>query len=120
MKMISFVILTFWLVVHLAAGCTKQEIPDRQVLLDNNFDAGEISDLPLENINLPDGFSISVFASVHNARSLTMSPSGVIYVGNRSGNKVYALMDEDGDYVADKRDIIDEVLRSPNGVAFHD
>ena len=119
MKMISFAILTFWMVVHLA-GCTKLEIPDQQALRDNNFDAGDVPDLPLKNINLPDGFNISVFASVHNARSLTMSPSGVIFVGNRSGNKVYALKDVDGDHVADKKYIIDKGLRSPNGVAFHE
>ena len=76
--------------------------------------------LPLEKITLPPGFEISVFAEVDNARSLAISPSGIIYVGNRSGGKVYALQDMDGDFKADKKWVIASGLNSPNGVAFRD
>ncbi|MEM1408396.1 MAG: sorbosone dehydrogenase family protein, partial [Bacteroidota bacterium] len=78
------------------------------------------SDYPLEKLNLPPGFKISVFAEVENARSLAMSSSGVIYVGNRSADKVYALKDTNGDWIADDKYIIDEDLRMPNGVAYKD
>lgn len=71
-------------------------------------------------LNLPDGFQISVFAEVNNARSLAMSPSGTIFVGNRRGDKVYALQDEDNDFKAETIVVIDSGLSSPNGVAFRD
>ncbi|MDX1628956.1 MAG: sorbosone dehydrogenase family protein [Fulvivirga sp.] len=74
----------------------------------------------LDRIELPEGFKISVFAQVENARSLAMSPGGVIYVGNRAEDKVYALKDTDGDWKADEKYVIASGLRMPNGVAFKD
>ena len=74
----------------------------------------------LASINLPDGFHISVFAEVDNARSMTLSPSGTLYVGNRKGDKVYAVRDSDNDNIADEKFIIAEGLDMPNGVAFKD
>jgi glucose/arabinose dehydrogenase len=76
--------------------------------------------LPLDKIKLPTGFKISVYAEVDDARSLAISPSGVIYAGNRDGNKVYAVKDTDGDFVADKKWEIASGLNMPNGVAFKD
>ncbi|MEQ8425618.1 MAG: sorbosone dehydrogenase family protein, partial [Cyclobacteriaceae bacterium] len=58
--------------------------------------------LPLNTIKLPPGFKIAVYAEVDNARSMVMSPSGTLYVGNRNEDKVYAVKDTDGDFVADK------------------
>jgi len=78
------------------------------------------SDSLLRAIKLPAGFSISVFADVENARSLALSPAGIIYVGNRDEDKVYAVQDTDGDFVADKKWILDSGLNMPNGVAFKD
>jgi glucose/arabinose dehydrogenase len=72
----------------------------------------------LDKIILPPGFSISVFAEVPNARSLCRGSKGSIFVGNRSGDKVYAVVDENNDGKADKRYVIDEGLNQPNGVAF--
>ncbi len=76
--------------------------------------------LPLDKIKLPEGFSIAVYAEVDNARSMAMSPSGIIYVGNRNGDAVYAVQDTDGDNVADEKWTIATGLNMPNGVAFHD
>ena len=76
--------------------------------------------LPLEKIKMPAGFKIEVFAEVENARSMAMSPSGVLYVGNRNGDKVYAVKDTDGDFKADKKWVIASGLNMPNGVAFKD
>lgn len=101
--------ITFLLALILLAACSGNE--------KKNIPA---SSLPLHQINLPDGFKISVFAEVHNARSLAMSPSGTIFVGNRGGDKVYAVRDTDGDFVADEYYVIDSLLRMPNGVAFKD
>jgi glucose/arabinose dehydrogenase len=76
--------------------------------------------LPLDKIKLPAGFKIDVYAEVDNARSLAISPAGIVYVGNRNGDKVYAVKDVDGDFKADKKWVIASGLNMPNGVAFKD
>ncbi|MEZ4946043.1 MAG: sorbosone dehydrogenase family protein [Cyclobacteriaceae bacterium] len=76
--------------------------------------------LPLNTIKLPPGFSINVYAEVDNARSMAMSPSGILFVGNRNEDQVYAVKDTDGDFKADKRWVIASGLNMPNGVAFKD
>ncbi|MGC4022657.1 MAG: sorbosone dehydrogenase family protein [Cyclobacteriaceae bacterium] len=81
---------------------------------------GSSDSLPLNTIKLPQGFSISIFAEVDNARSMAISPSGTIFVGNRSEDKVYAVKDNDGDGKADKKWTIISGLNMPNGVAFKD
>lgn len=77
-------------------------------------------DLPLDKIKLPPGFTISVYARVDNARGMVLSKQGTLFVGNRSGDKVYAVKDTDGDLVADKTYVIDKGLKMPNGVALKD
>lgn len=75
--------------------------------------------VPLEKINLLDGFKIEIYADdVKNARSLSITPSGVLFVGTRGLGNVYAIVDSDGDFKADKQFLIDEGLNMPNGVAF--
>lgn len=76
--------------------------------------------LPLDKIKLPPGFSISVYAEVENARSMALSPSGVLYVGNNDKDKVYAVKDTNGDFKADKKWVLATGLNMPNGVAFKD
>ena len=75
----------------------------------------------LENIVLPDGFKIEIYASdVENARSMSISPSGTIFVGNRRGDNVFALRDTNGDKVVDKKYLIsDKLTNMPNGVAYY-
>ncbi len=72
----------------------------------------------LDKIQLPPGFRISVFAEVPNARSMSQSPSGIVYVGNRGEDKVYAIKDEDGDGVAEKKYVVAKDMDTPNGVAY--
>ena len=76
----------------------------------------------LEKIVLPEGFEIKIYADdVENARSMAISPSGTIFVGNRNKDNVFALKDTDGDNVIDKKYLITNKLKNmPNGVAFHD
>lgn len=76
--------------------------------------------LPLNKIKLPEGFKIEVYAEVDNARSMALSPSGILYVGNRNGDKVYAVKDTDNNFKADKKWTIASGLDMPNGVAFKD
>jgi glucose/arabinose dehydrogenase len=77
------------------------------------------SGLPLHTISLPAGFEISIWAEdVNNARSLTRGDKGTIFVSNRQGDKIYALVDLDGDHKADEKYVLAEGLFMPNGVAF--
>ena len=76
--------------------------------------------LPLDKIKLPSGFKIEVYAEVENARQMAMSPSGVLYVGNKDKDRVYAVKDTDGDFKADKKWVVASGLNEPNGVAFKD
>jgi glucose/arabinose dehydrogenase len=76
--------------------------------------------LPLHTIKLPAGFKIDVFAEVPDARSMAISPSGTIYVGNKDKSSVFALKDVNGDGKADKRWEVAKGLNMPNGVAFLD
>jgi glucose/arabinose dehydrogenase len=79
-------------------------------------------ELRLDEIELPAGFSIEVFAAdIGNARSLARSPAGTVFVGTgrRGGGVVHAVIDRDGDGVAEERHRIGADLNWPNGVAFH-
>lgn len=77
-------------------------------------------DLHLEKIKLPPGFHISIFAEdIENARSLALGAKGTVFVSTRQNDKVYALIDTDGDGKADKIYIIAKGLKTPNGAAFH-
>lgn len=75
----------------------------------------------LQQLQLPAGFSISIYAdNLPNARSLTLGDKGVIYVGTRQQGSVYAVKDADGDGYAEKSYIIAKGLSMPNGVAYKD
>jgi glucose/arabinose dehydrogenase len=75
----------------------------------------------LSTIKLPPGFAIDIYASgVENARSMTLSPQGVLFVGSRNAGNVYAIVDRDKDHRADRVYTIASGLSMPNGVAFRD
>jgi glucose/arabinose dehydrogenase len=77
--------------------------------------------LPLDKIKLPPGFEISIYASdVPNARSMALSPSGVLFVGTRGEGKVYAILDRNKDNKADEVITIGRGMNMPNGVALRD
>lgn len=81
------------------------------------FNAWAGGDL-IELIKLPAGFRLELFArDVPNARSLALGEDGTVYVGSRTAGKVYALRDEDGDGLAERRYVIAQDLTMPNGVA---
>lgn len=79
----------------------------------------EVEEPVLPDIQLPEGFSISIFAEdVPNARSMTLGDKGTVFVGSRKKDKVYALVDENNDGKSDKQYIVAEGMNSPNGVTF--
>jgi glucose/arabinose dehydrogenase len=79
----------------------------------------ETREIELETISLPEGFEISVYArDVDHARSLCLTPNGTLFVGSRNHDRVYAVLDHDGDNIADEVITIARNLNTPNGVAF--
>jgi glucose/arabinose dehydrogenase len=74
----------------------------------------------LSKIKLPEGFKISLYAIVPDARHIAVGPQGVVtFVGTRK-SKVYAVTDRDKDRVADevKPFAASLKLAIPNGVCF--
>ena len=72
-------------------------------------------------IFLPPGFSISTYAeNVPDARSMTISPGNILFVGSMEAGRVYAVIDRDKDFKADEVITIAKGLTMPNGVALHD
>ncbi len=61
----------------------------------------------------PDGYKVSHYADVANARSMALSPTGKLYVGSMDAGVVYVV--EDG-----KARKLLEDLTHPNGVAWQD
>jgi glucose/arabinose dehydrogenase len=72
----------------------------------------------LDTIKMPPGFKISLYARVPGARSMALSPGGVLFVGTRQKGSVYAVLDRDKDHTAEEVIVVAEGLHSPNGVAF--
>jgi glucose/arabinose dehydrogenase len=82
-----------------------------------SFPSGPL-DKDLERIKLPEGFRIDYYAKdVDNARSMALSESGILFVGTREEDKVYAVVDENKDGKADEVVEVASGLTSPNGVA---
>ena len=75
---------------------------------------------PLDNVTLPPGFSLSIYAkNVPGARALALGSRGPVFVGSPDGN-VYAIVDRDQDHKADRAYVLAQRLNMPNGVAFRD
>lgn len=75
-----------------------------------------------DKIKVPAGFKVQVYKdSLPNARSMAVSPSGVLFVGTRfSPGPVYAVVDTNKDGKGDEVYTIARGLNMPNGVAFRD
>ena len=74
-------------------------------------------DIDIDDIELPPGFSIEVYANVPNARSLALGEDDVVFVSNRRANSVYAVVPQ-----GDANPHVIELatgLSTPNGIAFH-
>lgn len=64
----------------------------------------------LDQLKLPPGFKISIYAKVPEARSMAQAADGRIFVGSRTGSAVYVI--ENG-----KASVFADGLDTPNGVA---
>ncbi|MDH3613826.1 MAG: PQQ-dependent sugar dehydrogenase [Gammaproteobacteria bacterium] len=70
----------------------------------------------LDDIELPPGFKIEIYANVPNARSLALADHDVVFVSNRRKSSVYAVVPagEANPQVLE----IATGLKTPNGIAF--
>jgi glucose/arabinose dehydrogenase len=82
---------------------------------------GHAAELPLGGIRLPPGFRIDLYTDkVPGARSMALSPGGILIVGTREEGKVYAVLDRGKKNRADEVVVIASGMNMPNGVAFRD
>jgi len=73
----------------------------------------------LAEIRLPPGFEIHVYAEgVNNARQLALGDHGTVFAGSRKAGLVHAVVDRDGDHVAESVYVIDKDLKLPSGTEF--
>ena len=64
-------IMLLTLLLLLPAGCSPARVQEG---------------IHLDSITMPPGFKISLYARVPGARSMTLSPGGVLFVGTRQKN----------------------------------
>ncbi|MEL6481538.1 MAG: PQQ-dependent sugar dehydrogenase [Pseudomonadota bacterium] len=89
-------------------------------VIDQGGPSAEAIKKTLERIELPDGFEISLYALVPDARHIAVGPQGIVtFVGTRK-TEVWAVTDRDKDRVADEvknfAPSIDKAI--PNAVCF--
>ena len=74
----------------------------------------------LKGIDLPDGFEISLYAMVPDARHMAVGKQGIVTIVGTRKDKVYAVTDRDKDRVADEvKDFAPSITFTiPNGVCF--
>ena len=77
------------------------------------------SDLDLDDLSLPPGFSIEIWTDqVPNARSMTLGDDGIVYVATRREGRVYAVIPSND--AAPGVVTLAEGLKMPNGIAYHE
>ena len=72
-------------------------------------------------VDVPDGFSVNVYAEGLNVpRFMEFGPDGRLYVAERSGDRIIALEDIDGDGVADEQVTVADDVPRPHSVMPHE
>jgi trehalose-phosphatase len=77
---------------------------------------GAQSAVSLDKLRLPPGFTAELFASVPGARQLALGEGGTVFVGSKSGGKVYAVA-PGVNGGATRVHVVASGLDMPNGVA---
>ncbi|MBS9463469.1 sorbosone dehydrogenase family protein [Flagellimonas sp. 389] len=109
------------LLFSLFISCNGKKEETKETVSESVEEQIDSTSLPIQNLNLPNGFKVSVFAEgIDGARSMAMGDEGTLFVGTRNEKTVYALQDLDGDFKAEKVMVLDSTLEVPNGVAFKD
>ncbi len=67
----------------------------------------------------PETIVANFFSDLEKPRMMALSPYGDVVISDIKTQAVYALIDADGDYRAEKRITIIDKLNNPHGLAFH-
>ncbi len=89
-------------------------------MIDQSGDRAEALSNIIPHINVPDGFEVSLYAVVPDARSMAVAPQGTVtFVGTRK-DKVWSVVDRDRNRVADEvKDFAPSITFDiPNGPCF--
>ena len=78
----------------------------------------------IDKLNLPEGFSISIYADqISSPRQIAESKSGIVFIGTKvqknDNGKIFALVDENKDGYAETKIIVADNLDYPTGVSIH-
>ncbi len=76
------------------------------------------TNLPLEKIKLPPGFSIQLWATIPDAKSLAIGKQGTVFVSSKTTGSIYAISQSDGKEKQVR--IIANGLKSPSGITYHE
>lgn len=75
----------------------------------------------LGELELPEGFEISVFAqNLGGPRMMAVGPDGTVYVTQPDSNDVVALRDDDGNGMSDESTVVASGLALVHGIAIHE
>jgi len=74
----------------------------------------------IQHIDVPDGFEVSLYAVVPDARSMSMAPQGTVLFAGTRKDKVWSIIDRDRNRVADEvKDFAPSITFDiPNGPCF--
>lgn len=88
--------------------------------IDQDGDRAEALKAIVDHINVPDGFEVSLYAVVPDARSMAMAPQGTVLFAGTRKDKMWSIVDRDRDRVADEvMDFAPSVTFDiPNGPCF--
>jgi glucose/arabinose dehydrogenase len=71
-------------------------------------------------LSVPQGFTVTRFAQVPNARAMVNGPDGSVYVSSPGRNSITRLVDANRDGVVDSQSVVLSAgLDRPHGMAFH-
>jgi glucose/arabinose dehydrogenase len=88
--------------------------------VDQGGDRAEALNAIIEHINVPDGFEVSLYAVVPDARSMAMAPQGTVLFAGTRKDKMWSIVDRDRNRVADEvKDFAPSITFDiPNGPCF--
>jgi len=76
---------------------------------------------PLKDLVIAPGYNIEIFArELDSPRQLAESPAGRIFVGSRTGGRIFAIRDTDNNGVSDERVLVADGLTLATGVSIFD
>lgn len=94
-----------------ACRAPAQAVPRAAHLTDSTFGG---------RLWVPQGFTVTEFASVPRARFMALGPDGAVYVSQPRNGQITRLTDANGDGVAEGMSVAVSGLDRPHGLAFHD